>query len=69
MLTPPPEFINAKNNIEILPLGQLPVLHIEIVIGGTGTGTGRGGRVVSQRSAILRYFGKLVGGAALSLFS
>lgn len=47
-----PEFMNVKNDVEMLPLGQLPVLHME---------TDGKRSVVTQSSAILRYFGKLGG--------
>ncbi len=44
--------MNVKNDVEMLPLGQLPVLHME---------TDGKRSVVTQSSAILRYFGKLGG--------
>jgi glutathione S-transferase len=47
-----PEFKDAKDNTDIMPLGQLPVLEVE-----------KDGKksVVTQSGAILRYFGKLGG--------
>jgi glutathione S-transferase len=47
-----PEFKDAKDNAEIMPLGQLPVLEIE---------KDGGKSVITQSGAILRYFGKLGG--------
>jgi len=47
-----PEFMDIKNDIEMLPLGQVPVLQME---------TDGKKSVITQSSAILRYFGKLGG--------
>jgi Glutathione S-transferase len=47
-----PEFKEAKENADLMPLGQLPVLEIE----KDGIKS-----VVAQSGAILRYFGKLGG--------
>jgi glutathione S-transferase len=47
-----PEFMEVKHDKELIPLGQIPVLHIE-KDGKT--------RTVTQSLAILRYFGKIRG--------
>jgi glutathione S-transferase len=47
-----PEFMEVKHDKELIPLGQVPVLHIE-KDGKT--------RTVTQSLAILRYFGKIGG--------